>query len=110
MVPNSILLTESSEGTIVELCAIVRNKSVWDAEPGNDVSLDELSCVSISNFSQRLGFNPFCEIISGTRRYFLLVGARGKGLTMSNPQCANGHGLAKGSSSLDGFLRIGENL
>ena len=60
---NSQLTTISPKGFAVELKSIVRDKGMRYSEAGDNVLLEKLLYVHISDIRQRLSFNPFGEIV-----------------------------------------------
>ena len=60
---NPQLTTVSPKGLAVELKSIVRDERIRYFEVGDNVLLDKLLYIYISDIRQRLSFNPFGEIV-----------------------------------------------
>ena len=60
-----MLLAEVLEEVGIELRPVVRDESLRDPKPCNDVLLYKAFRVLLSDGGQRLGFNPFGEVIGG---------------------------------------------
>ena len=69
---NSQLTTVSPKGFAVELKSIVRDEGMRYSEASDNVLLEKLLYVHISNICQRLNFNPFGEIICADQQIFLV--------------------------------------
>ena len=69
---NSQLIAISPKGFAVELKSIVRDEGMRYFEAGDNVLLDKLLYVHISDICQRLSFNPFGEIVCADQQIFLV--------------------------------------
>ena len=59
---NSKFLTHLLQGKIVKLFLIVGDDNVWDSKPADNVSLDEVCVLCLSDRGEWLCFNPFGEV------------------------------------------------
>ena len=62
---NIELGAEVLELFIVKLSAVVGDDNPRKAESIDNRLLHELSVLSFSDLSHRLGFHPFCEVVNG---------------------------------------------
>ena len=69
---NSQLTAISPKGFAVELKSIVQDEGMRYSEAGDNVLLDKLLYVHISDIRQRLSFNPFGEIVCADQQIFLV--------------------------------------
>ena len=69
---NSQLTTVSPKGFAVELKSIIRDEGMRYSETSDNVLLEKLLYVHISDIRQRLSFNPFGEIICADQQIFLV--------------------------------------
>ena len=60
---NSQITAVSPERFAIKLKSIVRDEGTRDPEPGDNVFPEKLFGINISDIRQRLGFNPFGEIV-----------------------------------------------
>jgi len=60
---NSQVTTVSPEDLTIKLKAVVRDEGMRDPKLSDDVLLDKLLSIYILDIGQRLGFNPFGEIV-----------------------------------------------
>ena len=78
LVCDSQLTEISSKGFVVELKSIVRDEGMRYFEAGDNVLLDKLLYIHISDIRQRLSFNPFGEIVCADQQIFLISRCFGK--------------------------------
>ena len=69
----------SFESFAVKLKSIIRSKGLRDLESCNNVSLDELLSICVSDVSQWLSFDPFGEVICAGQQISLISYCLGEG-------------------------------
>ena len=62
-VRNSQIIAVSLKRFVIKLKTIIRDEGMRDPEPGDNVFLDNLFGIHISDIRQKLNFNPFGEIV-----------------------------------------------
>ena len=69
----------SSEGLVIELEPIVRDKGLRDPESCNNVSLDEPLSIYVFDVSQWLSLDPFGEVICADQQISFVSCCFGEG-------------------------------
>ena len=93
---NPQIIAVSAEEFSIKLKSIVRDEDMRDPKPSDNVFLDKIFGVNISDIRQGLSFNSFGAIVYADHKSLLFPAALGKGSTISKPYWANGQGLDRG--------------
>jgi hypothetical protein len=59
-----VIIAESKELFVGELCAVVGDDGVWDPKAMNNISKEE-HCLLRFDLRDRLGLNPLSEFVDG---------------------------------------------
>ena len=65
MVLDIELHAQYGDHSIVEICTIVRDDSLWDTVPTDEILFDEMGDNILGNGSERSRLNPLREIVNG---------------------------------------------
>lgn len=69
------LVPEFSYVVIVKLLSIIRDYSMWNPKPADDLFPNEASSGFLSDFGERLGFDLPCEVVDHHNCKFILTRA-----------------------------------